>query len=326
MGGEKAAIFRAECGPRGSPPRGRGKDFACIFAILALSATGITPAWAGKRQGPTVGLAPIGDHPRVGGEKGGCGLPRLARWGSPPRGRGKAYNPAGHWIRLGITPAWAGKRLHLFFCFGQTKDHPRVGGEKPVAMHSSMMSRGSPPRGRGKDFLVEHWLFSQGITPAWAGKRSEEDPAHAEQKDHPRVGGEKVVKTGKHKGYYLTKGSPPRGRGKALEGVALSAAHGITPAWAGKSSALVYRPLWSRDHPRVGGEKLIPVCRRFPATGSPPRGRGKVGAGYADRGRPGITPAWAGKSYHARYMVIVIRDHPRVGGEKHTVGAHDIMA
>ena len=26
MGGEKAAIFRAECGPRGSPPHGRGKD------------------------------------------------------------------------------------------------------------------------------------------------------------------------------------------------------------------------------------------------------------------------------------------------------------
>ena len=29
-----------------------------------------------------------------------------------------------------------------------------------------------------------------------------------------------------------------------------------------------------------------------------------------------ITPAWAGKSYHARHMFVVIRDHPRVGGEK----------
>ena len=171
-----------------------------------------------------------------------------------------------------------------------------MGGEKPVAMHSSMMSRGSPPRGRGKDFLVEHWLFSQGITPAWAGKRSEEDPAHAEQKDHPRVGGEKVVTTGKHKGYYLTKGSPPRGRGKALEGVALSAAHGITPAWAGKSSALVYRPLWSRDHPRVGGEKSISAPSFSPGTGSPPRGRGKADSGLQEVSSYGITPAWAGKS------------------------------
>ena len=30
----------------------------------------------------------------------------------------------------------------------------------------------------------------------------------------------------------------------------------------------------------------------------------------------GITPAYAGKSYHARYVVIIIRDHPRVCGEK----------
>ena len=31
----------------------------------------------------------------------------------------------------------------------------------------------------------------------------------------------------------------------------------------------------------------------------------------------GITPAYAGKSYHARYVVIIIRDHPRVCGEKY---------
>ena len=40
--------------------------------------------------------------------------------------------------------------------------------------------------------------------------------------------------------------------------------------------------------------------------------------------RSGITPAWAGKSYHARYMVIIIRDHPRVGGEKMKKWANDI--
>ena len=109
MGGEKAAIFRAECGPRGSPPRGRGKDFACIFAILALSATGITPAWAGKRQGPTVGLAPIGDHPRVGGEK----MDEIPGFhiiqGSPPRGRGKGQDVDPRFGGVRITPAWAGK-------------------------------------------------------------------------------------------------------------------------------------------------------------------------------------------------------------------------
>ena len=167
MGGEKMDALPSAPAGSGSPPRGRGKGDK---GENATEDDRITPAWAGKRAGCSPPVWRRTDHPRVGGEKGGCGLPRLARWGSPPRGRGKAYNPAGHWIRLGITPAWAGKRLHLFFCFGQTKDHPRVGGEKPVAMHSSMMSRGSPPRGRGKAILRGNWLFSQGITPAWAGK------------------------------------------------------------------------------------------------------------------------------------------------------------
>ena len=66
----------------------------------------------------------------------------------------------------------------------------------------------------------------------------------------------------------------------------------------------------------MGGEKqaglLFPAVRK----GSPPRGRGKVVAHLHKHVLTGITPAWAGKSYHARYMVIIVRDHPRVGGEK----------
>ena len=50
--------------------------------------------------------------------------------------------------------------------------------------------------------------------------------------------------------------------------------------------------------------------------GSPPRGRGKAGAGYADKGRPGITPAWAGKSHAVHSPSHGAGDHPRVGGEK----------
>ena len=44
--------------------------------------------------------------------------------------------------------------------------------------------------------------------------------------------------------------------------------------------------------------------------------RGKVAAYAKEKGVQRITPAYAGKSYHARYVVIIIRDHPRVCGEK----------
>ena len=53
----------------GSPPRGRGK-------VRSLNARdgldGITPAWAGKSCCPFIGCGRCGDHPRVGGEKGGA--------------------------------------------------------------------------------------------------------------------------------------------------------------------------------------------------------------------------------------------------------------
>ena len=49
-----------------------------------------------------------------------------------------------------ITPAWAGKSFGLFGPQIPSMDHPRVGGEKPVAMHNLTTKAGSPPRGRGK--------------------------------------------------------------------------------------------------------------------------------------------------------------------------------
>ena len=39
------------------------------------------------------------------------------------------------------------------------------------------------------------------------------------------------------------------------------AAHGITPAWAGKSPFPSGSPRMLRDHPRVGGEKVTLVRR-----------------------------------------------------------------
>ena len=74
------------------------------------------------------------------------------------------------------------------------------------------------------------------------------------------------------------------------------AAHGITPAWAGKSR-WSGRPGGSGlDHPRVGGEKHP----------------GHRCAG----GLNGITPAWAGKRMQVSPKPTLPQDHPRVDGEK----------
>ncbi len=68
----------------------------------------------------------------MGGEKLTKEMADLADWGSPPRGRGKAEEPAEPEPPEGITPAWAGKSAIWKLPILPRKDHPRVGGEKKI--------------------------------------------------------------------------------------------------------------------------------------------------------------------------------------------------
>ena len=168
VGGEKAAYLRAVCGPRGSPPRGRGKGMALTEANRVF---GITPAWAGKSDNSENQSSKKQDHPRVGGEKALSSTALGLAIGSPPRGRGKGVLIFPRRAAVGITPAWAGKRRRAGGGTPARQDHPRVGGEKKMYRTAGACFSGSPPRGRGK-VAVDHFLHSAaGITPAWAGKR-----------------------------------------------------------------------------------------------------------------------------------------------------------
>ena len=127
-----------------------------------------------------------------------------------------------------------------------------MGGEKSNKTKDAKAIAGSPPRGRGKAFVVIWFLDNSRITPAWAGKsnffvhppkRGRITPAWAGKRagplrapswsrDHPRVGGEKTPVLSPRDSW---KGSPPRGRGKGPPGSGSGKQRGITPAWAGKS-------------------------------------------------------------------------------------------
>ena len=228
MGGEKVWSKDEKGNKKGSPPRGRGKVTPSLNDNPGL---GITPAWAGKRCGllPFCGL--VRDHPRVGGEKGSPSWIATATRGSPPRGRGKAllYHTSEGFSR--ITPAWAGKSLHLPCISLMLWDHPRVGGEKSMMVPHTVTLLGSPPRGRGKVEVLPPLSLGGRITPAWAGKSKAAAWWVLRCGDHPRVGGEKERWKRLHQ---RVKGSPPRGRGKAVKASSLGPDGGITPAWAGK--------------------------------------------------------------------------------------------
>ena len=151
------------------------------------------------------------------------------------------------------------------------------------------------------------------ITPACAGKSEFSRYRSGQYEDHPRVRGEKS-------GTYLVPGgglgSPPRARGKASKPQTVTARFGITPACAGKRSALPTASCHQQDHHRVRGEKRLIAAMICVWKGSPPRARGKDGHCGQKAGAKGITPACAGKSRHPSQGLSAARDHPRVRGEK----------
>ena len=168
-----------------------------------------------------------------------------------------------------------------------------MGGEKCEQITVEEQQGGSPPHGRGKDVHVLHAVADLGITPAWAGKSCAPLTGHITCRDHPRMGGEKVVLSSFPQ---IGRGSPPHGRGKAKPKPVKTPVPRITPAWAGKRLPPSIKPLW------------IP--------GSPPHGRGKGEGCPAERAEDRITPAWAGKSDIYETLGTDPKDHPRMGGEK----------
>ncbi len=76
----------------GSPPRGRGRQWAAPAAPVQQ---GLTPAWAGTAARGRFGCPPRRAHPRVGGDGDPWSDTQEEAPGSPPRGRGRpASRPA----------------------------------------------------------------------------------------------------------------------------------------------------------------------------------------------------------------------------------------
>ena len=70
---------------------------------------------------------------------------------------------------------------------------------------------------------------------------------------------------------------------------------GITPAYAGKRTAKNASRSYTRDHPRLCGEKDVTNGIYFHVSGSPPPMRGKVSSHTPATAARRITPAYAGK-------------------------------
>ena len=146
-------------------------------------------------------------------------------------------------------------------------------------------------RGKVLNFSVADFPF--GITPAYAGKSFTGSRRLDGFRDHPRLCGEKFFSAA----WDTIKG-------------------GITPAYAGKRFPEPVHRSAAEDHPRLCGEKGRCVRHPFQFGGSPPPMRGKVIVRVVGISSRGITPAYAGKSIRPQPSKFLLRDHPRLCGEK----------
>ena len=187
-----------------------------------------------------------------------------------------------------------------------------MGGENASINRLEMSAQGSSPRGRGKPFQAHPRTPIQRLIPAWAGKTALSALTCAVGSAHPRVGGENPVASGLRR---TTFGSSPRGRGKRRRHRRRGGARGLIPAWAGKTSKQPREHNQPLAHPRVGGENRPSATAARKPSGSSPRGRGKPGCPPDVWYRPGLIPAWAGKTSSPGAWSRPARAHPRVGGE-----------
>ena len=90
---------------------------------------------------------------------------------------------------------------------------------------------------------------------------------------------------------------------------------GITPAYAGNTSAPLNFWHFNWDHPRLRGEHTYyHICRKG-RQGSPPPTRGTLASIWFRSDTVGITPAYAGNTEGEQTGVSTEKDHPRLRGE-----------
>ena len=141
-----------------------------------------------------------------------------------------------------ITPAGAGKTRFTVKLCPTRQDHPRRCGENVSLSAICFLRSGSPPQVRGKPAHTSAARCMHRITPAGAGKTVLLEFAPLRVQDHPRGCGENVFCVSND---GFARGSPPRMRGKLRTGDYSYVAVRITPADAGKTTAL--RALVSGD-------------------------------------------------------------------------------
>ena len=217
--------------------------------------------------------------------------------GSPPLAWGIHVHS---WDRIrwpGLTPARAGNTSTATRRTCLTGAHPRSRGEYIFIYSSTLQQQGSPPLARGIPDVPGRRAAKLRLTPARAGNTSCPYIPGWSRRAHPRSRGEYAYTS---IATLPTKGSPPLARGIQYGLMYQLDNYGLTPARAGNTHGVEYRPFAMKAHPRSRGEYWDVVHIKTWCTGSPPLARGILVAGCFICLDKWLTPARAGNTFRHR--------------------------
>ena len=250
-----------------------------------------TPARAGPTRSRPEGTSTAREHPRACGADVRPNDFRTADGGAPPRVRGRRDPDPAQVGVAGSTPARAGPTRSRRRARQGGSEHPRACGADELDPTAAAQAVGAPPRVRGRP--MRERLRSIGVrsTPARAGPTGSSRPGWPIEGEHPRACGADAVKAW-HAG--RRGGAPPRVRGRRARADPHRAGGWSTPARAGPTRPAGLVSAARREHPRAcgadGGLDLVTLG----LAGAPPRVRGRLPRGPAQRRAARSTPRACG--------------------------------
>ena len=232
--------------------------------------------------------------------------------GLPPQVRGELVVVERDHGDERLTPAGAGRTRRAGADTPQCPAYPRRCGENRFNHPTGAATKGLPPQVRGEPTTTCGNGRRTRLTPAGAGRTPTYRRRPGMHQAYPRRCGENSPSSTICRSNC---GLPPQVRGELPIRQPGGARRGLTPAGAGRTSGMTPMRSMIPAYPRRCGENACPAPPAVPEPGLPPQVRGELGVRSAAAGRPGLTPAGAGRTTGCSPWSATSWAYPRRCGE-----------
>ena len=250
-------------------PRMRGERVRCFWKMACKKR--FIPACAGNAGQRAAPFSDRSVHPRMRGERSGFGSRTPAGNGSSPHARGTPRKSSQVARVARFIPACAGNAFTGELVASAHTVHPRMRGERVVALTRGVYGVGSSPHARGTPDAHDAETVQRRFIPACAGNARHSPSGSSCQSVHPRMRGERMWRRSDTVG---VRGSSPHARGtrQLLPGHLIEVR--FIPACAGNAQYRHRIALHETVHPRMRGERYPALEAVSRAPGSSPHARG----------------------------------------------------